>query len=51
MGEGPDRCSPLDTFAAKVRRKLENTLGLFLSVNGFSPDGVAAHASGARSSF
>jgi hypothetical protein len=38
--------APLDTFAAKVRRKLENTLGLFLSVNGFSPDGVAAHASG-----
>jgi hypothetical protein len=36
----------LDAFAAKVRRKLENTLGVFLSVNGFSPDGVAAHAAG-----
>jgi hypothetical protein len=35
----------LDTFAAKVRRKLENTLGLFLSISGFSPDGVTAHAS------
>jgi hypothetical protein len=36
----------LDVFAAKVRRKLENTLGLFLSINGFSNDGVAAHSSG-----
>jgi hypothetical protein len=24
----------LDTFAAKIRRKLDNTLGLFLSMNG-----------------
>ena len=38
--------SDLDTFAAKVRRKLENTLGVFLSINGFSSDGVAAHSSG-----
>jgi hypothetical protein len=36
----------LDTFSAKVRRKLENTLGVFLSINGFSKDGVTAHASG-----
>jgi restriction endonuclease Mrr len=36
----------LDAFAAKIRRKLENTLGVFLSINGFSPDGVAAHSSG-----
>jgi hypothetical protein len=36
----------LDGFASKVRRKLENTLGVFLSINGFSPDGVAAHSSG-----
>ena len=36
----------LDKFASKVRRKLENTLGVFLSINGFSPDGVAAHSSG-----
>ncbi len=36
----------LDSFAAKVRRKLENTLGVFLSINGFSPDGVDAHSSG-----
>jgi hypothetical protein len=36
----------LDAFAGKVRRKLENTLGVFLSINGFSPDGIAAHSSG-----
>ena len=36
----------LDTFASKVRRKLENTLGVFLSINGYSQDGVAAHSSG-----
>lgn len=36
----------LDAFAAKVRRKLENTLGVFLSINGFSADGIAAHSSG-----
>jgi hypothetical protein len=29
-----------------VRRKLENTLGVFLSINGFSQDGVDAHSSG-----
>jgi len=29
-----------------VRRKLENTLGVFLSINGFSPEGVIAHSSG-----
>lgn len=36
----------LDAFASKVRRKLENTLGVFLSINGYSQDGVAAHSSG-----
>jgi len=36
----------LDSFAAKVRRKLENTLGVFLSINGFTADGIAAHSSG-----
>lgn len=35
----------LDGFAAKVARKLENTLGVFLAVNGYSEDGVKAHAS------
>src|SRR5262249_13903839 len=36
----------LDSFGSKVRRKLENTLGVFLSINGFSQDGVAAHSAG-----
>jgi hypothetical protein len=38
--------SDLDAFAGKVRRKLENTLGVFLSINGFSQDGVSAHSAG-----
>lgn len=40
--------SDLDSLAGKLQRKLENTLGLFLSVNGFSEDGVKAHSSGRR---
>ena len=44
--EEPTDAAALDSFASKVRRKLENTLGVFLSINGFSPDGVAAHSSG-----
>lgn len=38
----------LDVLAGKLSRKLDNTLGLFLSVNGFSEDGVKAHSSGRR---
>lgn len=34
----------LDGFSGKVTRKLENTLGVFLSVSGFSPDGIEAHS-------
>jgi hypothetical protein len=36
----------LDAFSAKVTRKLENTLGLFLSINGFAEAGIAALAHG-----
>lgn len=32
--------SDLDVFAAKIARKLDNTLGLFVSVNGFEKSGV-----------
>lgn len=42
------RSSDLDVLAGKLSRKLDNTLGLFLSVNGFSEDGVKAHSSGRR---
>lgn len=38
----------LDVFAAKVRRRGENTLGLFLAMNGFEPTAVELH-SGNRS--
>lgn len=33
----------IDAFAAKARRKLENTLGVFLAINGFSPDAVQTY--------
>ena len=36
--------SDLDSFAGKINRKLDNTLGLFLSVNGFSEDAVRIHS-------
>ncbi len=38
----------LDAFSGKLTRKLENTLGLFLSINGFSEDAVKAHSTGRR---
>jgi hypothetical protein len=34
----------LDAFGGKIQRRLENTLGLFLSINGFSPDGIKAYS-------
>ena len=45
----PVGAESLDAFSKKVERKLDNTLGVFLSVNGFSADGVAAHSSGRAS--
>lgn len=38
----------LDVFSAKVRRRGENTLGLFIAINGFEPTAVEIH-SGNRS--
>lgn len=38
----------LDAFSTRLGRRLENTLGLFLSINGFSEDGVKAHSTGRR---
>jgi hypothetical protein len=38
----------LDSLAGKLARKLDNTLGLYLAVNGYSEDGVRAHSSGRR---
>ncbi len=34
----------LDAFKAKIDRKLDNTLGLYWSYNGFSPDAVERHS-------
>lgn len=42
----PTARAELDAFDGKVRRKLENTLGLFLSINGFVEDSVKAYSSG-----
>jgi hypothetical protein len=46
--QDPIGAADLDVLAGKLSRKLDNTLGLFLSVNGFSEDGVKAHSSGRR---
>lgn len=40
--------SDLSIFAEKVRRKLDNTLGLFLSISGFQPNAVALSGEGGR---
>jgi len=34
----------LDSFAGKIGRKLENTLGLFLAINGFATNAVQLHS-------
>lgn len=44
----PVDAKELDSLAGKLLRKLENTLGLFLSINGYSEDAVKAHSSGRR---
>ena len=40
----PTARDELDVFDAKIARKLDNTLGLFLSINGFAKDGVNVYA-------
>jgi hypothetical protein len=42
----PVNKADLAIFSDKVRTKLENTLGVFLSINTFSQEGVAAHQAG-----
>ena len=44
----PVAAGALDSLAGKLSRKLDNTLGLFLSVNGFSPEAVRTFLSGRR---
>ena len=36
----------LDAFSGKIKRKLDNTLGLFLSINGYSDDAIKIHSTG-----
>lgn len=38
----PMGAAPLDSFSKKVERKLENTLGLFVALNGFTENGLEA---------
>jgi hypothetical protein len=38
--------SVLDTFKGKLSRKLDNTLGLFLSINGFTENAAALAGQG-----
>jgi hypothetical protein len=46
--QDPTARDDLDVFSAKVRRRGENTLGLFIAINGFEPTAVEIH-SGNRS--
>ena len=46
--QDPVDISALDAFSGKLNRRLENTLGLFISINGFSPDAIQAHSTGRR---
>ncbi|WP_218975591.1 restriction endonuclease [Metabacillus litoralis] len=45
----PTNIQHLDAFNGKLGRKLENTLGLFISINGFTDDAVTAHSAGKKS--
>ena len=40
--------SDIDPLLGKLSRRLDNTLGLYLSVNGYSEDAVSVHSSGRR---
>jgi len=44
--KGAIAAAELDSFSSKIGRKLDNTLGLFLSLSGFSEDGIEAHSRG-----
>lgn len=46
--QAPVAVQDLDALAGELSRKLDNTLGLYLSINGFSQDAVKTHSSGRR---
>lgn len=46
--KNPVDIGDLDAFSGKLGRRLENTLGLFISIDGFSEDAIKAHSTGGR---
>ena len=44
----PAAATDMDSLIGKIRRKLDNTLGLFLSISGFSDEATSAVSSGRR---
>ncbi|QQR43403.1 hypothetical protein JKA73_30875 [Myxococcus xanthus] len=42
----PSSREDIDVFASKVERKLDNTLGLFISINGFSATALTRGGTG-----
>lgn len=44
----PVSAKELDSLVGKLSRKLDNTLGLFLSINAYTEDAVKVHSSGRR---
>ena len=44
--ETPVALKELDALSSKVKRKLDNTLGLFIAINGFSQDAISLHSQG-----
>lgn len=44
----PVGAAGIDSLCGKLQRKLDNTLGLYLSINGYSDDAVTAVSSGRR---
>lgn len=46
--KNPIDAKELDSLSSKLSRKLDNTLGLFLSINDYSEDAVKTYSSGRR---
>lgn len=46
--KSPVAARDMDSLTGKLSRKLDNTLGLFISINGFAQDSVKAVSSGRR---
>jgi len=44
--KGQVNSQDMDAFSGKIKRKLDNTLGLFLAINGYSADSVKIQSAG-----